>query len=130
MGHALGGVFHTPHGRAVALFLPYTIEYCLRGEPDSTRYRPLAQFLGLPVDDELIAGLALAQAIRNLQEMVNQPLYLSSLGISERDLESEMDLLMTNALNDSQTVMSSRVPEEGDLRKLFWAAFSGKPVDF
>ena len=28
MGHSLGAVFHVPHGRAVALFLPYTIEYC------------------------------------------------------------------------------------------------------
>ncbi|MDO8945373.1 MAG: iron-containing alcohol dehydrogenase, partial [Desulfobacterales bacterium] len=33
MGHSLGAAFHTPHGRAVALFLPYTIEYCGRGEP-------------------------------------------------------------------------------------------------
>ena len=28
MGHALGGVFHVPHGRAVSLFLPYVIEFC------------------------------------------------------------------------------------------------------
>ena len=26
-GHALGGIFHVPHGRAVGLFLPYTMEY-------------------------------------------------------------------------------------------------------
>jgi len=26
-GHALGALFHVPHGRTVALFLPYTIEF-------------------------------------------------------------------------------------------------------
>ena len=53
MGHALGGVFHVPHGRAVSLFLPYTIEFCARGErPGSTRYGELARFLGLPCTTE------------------------------------------------------------------------------
>jgi alcohol dehydrogenase class IV len=130
MGHALGAVFHTPHGRAVSLFLPYTIEYCLRGDPDSTRYQPLAHFLGLPAGGEVEAGLALANAIRELQKTVNQPLTLKSLEITEDDMIREMDLLVTNALNDSQTVMSSRIPGDDDLQKLFWAAFAGKAVDF
>ncbi len=43
MGHALGGVFHVPHGRAVALFLPYTIEFTARRR--LLRYQELAQFL-------------------------------------------------------------------------------------
>ena len=46
LGHALGGVFHVPHGRAVALFLPYAIEYSVNGEAGSTRYLPITKFLG------------------------------------------------------------------------------------
>jgi len=130
MGHALGAAFNVPHGRAVALFLPYTIEYCLHGGPDSTRYRQLAHFLGLPASDETEAGLGLVRAIRELQVTVDQPLNLILMGISERDLELEMNLLVANALNDSQTVMSTRIPGDEDLRRLFMAAFSGKPVDF
>ena len=58
LGHALGGVFHVPHGRAVSLFLPYTLEYCApphpagEVEPGPTRYTDLARFLGLPAASE------------------------------------------------------------------------------
>ena len=50
MGHALGALFHVPHGRAVALFLPYTIEFNVNG--GGSRYAGIAQALGLPADDE------------------------------------------------------------------------------
>ena len=32
MGHVLGSVFHIPHGRAVGICLPYTIEFAASGE--------------------------------------------------------------------------------------------------
>jgi len=130
LGHALGAAFHTPHGRAVSLFLPYTIEYSLRGEPGSTRYAPLAHFLGLPCASEAEAGAALAAAIRRLQVEVGQPLTLAELGIRASELEAELDLLVSNALNDTQTVMSTRIPEDADLRRLFRAALSGDTIDF
>jgi alcohol dehydrogenase class IV len=130
MGHALGAVSHVPHGRAVALFLPYTIEYCVRGEPGSTRYAPLARFLGLTAGDELQAAASLAAAIRALQAQVGQPLTLAGLGISPAAFETELDLLVSNALNDSQTVMSTRIPEDADLRRLFRAAYQGFTIDF
>lgn len=130
LGHALGGVFHTPHGRAVALFLPYTLEYCARAEPESLRYLDLARFLDLPAGTQAEAAAALAAALRALYRQVGQPLTLQEAGISPAQLESELDLLVDNALNDSQTVMAVRVPEDGDLRRLFRAALAGSPVDF
>jgi alcohol dehydrogenase class IV len=128
MGHALGGVFHIPHGRAVALCLPYTIEYCL--VEGGTRYLELARFLGLTSNDEREAGLALTQAIRALEEHVGQPLTLQACGISRPDLDAGLDLLVANALNDTQTIMSTRVPESDDLRKLFAALWEGGKVAF
>lgn len=130
LGHALGGVFHVPHGRAVALFLPYTIEYCLGGEPGSTRYAALARSLNLPAADEVQAGAALARAFRELSAAVAQPLTLAACGISAERLEAELESLVDNALNDSQTVMSTRMPESEDLRRLLRAAFAGSPVNF
>jgi alcohol dehydrogenase class IV len=130
MGHSLGAVFHTPHGRAVSLFLPYTIEYCVHDQGTPTRYVPLANILGLPAGFETEAADALARAIRELQDSVGQPRSLAALGIAHAQLESELDLLITNAMNDSQTVMSTRIPNEADLRQLFMAAFTGDPVDF
>ena len=46
MGHVLGSVYHIPHGRAVGLCLPYTIEFAARGE-DSSRIELLTELLGL-----------------------------------------------------------------------------------
>jgi alcohol dehydrogenase class IV len=130
MGHALGAAFHTPHGRAVSLFLPYTIEYCARDQSTPTRYIPLARFLGLPAGDEAQAAASLARAVRELQDVVGQPRTLADLGITQAALEKELDLLVANAMNDSQTVMSTRIPDERDLRRLFLAAFSGSLIDF
>ena len=129
MGHALGAVFHTPHGRAVSLFLPYTIEYCARDQSTPTRYAPLAHFLDLPAGDEAQAAASLARAVRELQDAVGQPRTLAALGITEAALKNELDLLVDNAMNDTQTVMSTRIPDEDDLRRLFRAAFSGALIE-
>ena len=130
MGHSLGAVFHTPHGRAVSLFLPYTIDYCVRNQDTPTRYAPLAHILGLPAGYETEAADSLAGAVRELQDTVDQPRSLAALGITEAQFENEIDLLIANAMNDSQTVMSTRIPDEADLRQLFTAAFTGTAVDF
>lgn len=130
MGHSLGAVFHVPHGRAVALFLPYTIEYCACEDCGTTRYAELASFLGLDAAGEETAAQALAAAIRSLERTVGQPLTLAECGISRADLEREMELLVANALNDTQTIMSSRIPESEDLRKLFAAAYDGGRIEF
>jgi alcohol dehydrogenase class IV len=130
LGHALGGVFHTSHGKAVSLFLPYSIEYCVRGEADMLRYTELAGFLGLDSSSQESAARSLVQAIRQLQQDLGLPLNLQDAGISLAELEKELDLLAANALNDSQTVMSTRIPDETDLRRLFLAAWNGSPVDF
>jgi alcohol dehydrogenase class IV len=49
MGHAFGALFHIPHGRSVALFLPYTMEFAANSKTD--RYVEIARALGLPVGD-------------------------------------------------------------------------------
>jgi alcohol dehydrogenase class IV len=130
MGHSLGAVFHLPHGRCVSVTLPYTIEYCMGGDPGSTRYLKMARFIGLPVMDEREAGFALAESVRRLQVEVDQPLTLKDCGISQQALETHLDLLVQNALTDSQTIMSTRIPEWEDLEKLFRACWSGKKVEF
>ncbi len=130
LGHSLGAVFHVPHGRAVALFLPYTIEYCVSAPDGQTRYRELARFLGLPAEDEKQAAQSLAGAIRKLQNQVDQPLRVAKLGINRDEFLSELDLLVENALNDTQTIMSTRIPGDAELRELFLRAYDGKPIDF
>lgn len=129
MGHALGAVFHIPHGRAVALCLPYSIAYCAGG-PEPTRYAPLARFLGLEAPAEPQAAVALSQAIRDLARAVGQPLTLQDCDITRDALDQSMDLLVADALNDTQTIMSTRIPESAELCRLFAAVWSGGPINF
>lgn len=129
LGHSLGALFPVPHGRAVGLFLPYTIEFTVRGSL-ATRYAEIARFLGLPATDETEAAESLAAAIRDLAGRIGQPTSLAAAGITRRDLERDMAKLVENALNDSAMVVAMRFAEEDEVEKLYRYAFEGQPVDF
>ena len=129
LGHSLGAVLHVPHGRAVGLFLPYTIEFTVRGSLP-TRYAGIARFLGLPARDEEESAASLAKAIRGLARRIAQPTSLQEAGISREDFEANLPKLVSNALNDSASIVGLRFPEEEDAEKIFRYAFEGKSVDF
>jgi alcohol dehydrogenase class IV len=134
MGHALGGVFHVPHGRGVSLVLPYVIEFCARGDAagaaGSTRYSELAHFLNLPCTTEPEAAAKVAAAVRQLQLALDQPRTIAACGIARPDFDRELDLLVANAGNDNQTVTSTRIPDDVEMRRLFEYAYDGKTIDF
>jgi alcohol dehydrogenase class IV len=130
MGHSLGAVFHVPHGRAVSVFLPYTIEYCANEVSGGTRYAPLAHFLNLPSSNEAEAAASLVIALRALSEEIGLPLKLGHMDISRADFDQHFDLLVDNALNDATCVTSSRIPGTEELRRLFMVSYEGLPVDF
>ncbi len=129
LGHSLGAVFAVPHGRAVGLFLPYTIEFTVRGDIPS-RYADIARFLGLPATDEAEGAAALVAAIRDLSLRVDQPRSLQEAGIPREDFESRLPKLVDNALNDSSTLIGLRFPEEEEVERVFRYAYEGRPVDF
>ena len=129
LGHSLGALFPVPHGRAVGLFLPYTIDYALRGD-QPTRYADLARFLGWGAANEGEAALNLIRAVRELSLRVGQPTTLGETGIAIEDFEDALPKLVDNALNDSCLLLGSRLPDEQDVQRLFRCAFNGSPVDF
>lgn len=128
MGHSLGAVFHVPHGRAVGLFLPYTIEFSVRG--GGTRYAEIARFLGLPATSEEEGAASLASAARGLLRRLDQPSTIGELGISLADYEAELEKLVENAENDSCNVTSTRIPSTEEYEQLYRYAYEGKSVDF
>ncbi len=129
MGHALGARFNVPHGRAVALFLHYTMAYYENGGTES-RYGEIAQCLGATFTNEQEAVRWLIDKIRALETEVGQPLSISELGIEEEVFEKDLDNLVSFALNDSQTLMGIRVPDTEELTQLFRIAYHGKDVSF
>jgi alcohol dehydrogenase class IV len=128
MGHSLGAVLHAPHGRAVSLFLPYTIRFSANVE--GTRYADIARFLGLPAQDETEGAESLATAIEQLMRRLNQPASIRDLGIAAEEFEAHLSQLVANAETDTSLVMSVRVPDTQELERLFRCAFAGQAVDF
>ena len=131
LGHSLGAVFHIPHGRAVSLFLPYTIQFNAGGEAP-TRYAEVARFLGLPAADEREGAASLVAAIRDLERQVGQPLSIREAlpDLAPADFAAKLDKLVDNTEMDATIVASARPVTTADTRRLFEYAYVGKNVDF
>jgi alcohol dehydrogenase class IV len=128
MGHVLGAVFHVPHGRAVAIFLPYTVEFAAREAPE--RFADMAALLGCSQAGGEGAAVALAGCIRDLCREVGNPTSVAEAGIERAAYEAQLDKLIDDAFNDTQIVAAARAPAYDELRQLFLYAYEGRPVDF
>ncbi len=128
MGHVLGAVFHVPHGRAVSIFLPYTIEFVAREAPD--RFAELAALLGCSQVEGEDAARALAGRIRDLCREVSNPTSVAGAGVEREVYETQLDKLVDDAFNDTQMITAARAPSYDELRQLFLYAYEGRAVDF
>jgi len=131
-GHAIGGLFHMPHGRAVGLYLPYTMEYLISGEDETTaRYAEIARFCNISRDtDDKKCAKALVAAVRSLAKSVGQPLAIKDTNIKREDYIKQMTGLIERAVNELMTLTVTRVADNDDLEKIFTCAYDGKPCDF
>jgi alcohol dehydrogenase class IV len=129
LGHSLGALLPIPHGRAVGLCLPYTIEFAVRGE-EATRYAEIARFLGLPADDEAEASTTITAAVRDLAQRIDQPTSLQEAGISREQFEANLPALVTNTLCDGSMVLSFRCPDEDEAERILQYIFEGRSIDF
>ena len=130
LAHAFGGLFHTPHGRTVGMFLPYALRYAANENPE--RLAAASRFLDLSRDDDdQVAVQALLDRIRQLQATLHQPCTIPELHpVSQEELAERMELLVGNAAADAFMLTTPRVPGNEETEQLFWYAFAGKEVDF
>lgn len=128
MGHVLGALFHVPHGRAVALFLPYTIEFAGHQTPE--RFAELAGFVGCPQAQGKEGARALAECIRQLAQQVGNPTRLADVPIARAAYLAQIDKMVDDAFNDTQIITALRTPSYDELRRLFVYAYEGTPIDF
>jgi alcohol dehydrogenase class IV len=108
MGHAVGAAFHVPHGRAVGLFLPYTIEFSAREAPE--RFGDLARLLGFAQTEGEEAARILARQVRSLIRHIGNPSSVAEMGIEQGTYEARIETLIDNAFNDTQMVTAPRSP--------------------
>jgi alcohol dehydrogenase class IV len=126
MGHTVGAVFHIPHGRAVGLMLPYTIEFIARTQPK--RFADIAEMLGWGDQTATASAMNLAGHIREFCTRLGQPIALRDLGIAQQEYETHLKKLVDDAFNDASMMASARQPTYEELQTLFINAYHGETV--
>jgi len=116
LGHALGARFKTPHGKAVALFLPHVVEFNYDACPD--RY----DRLNLIMPDQY-RGTKLSDSLENILGAMGQTRSGKEAGISESEYLSNLDGLVSLASESTGTVTNPKDSGSADLRKLFIKAY-------
>ncbi|MBQ6839555.1 MAG: iron-containing alcohol dehydrogenase [Oscillospiraceae bacterium] len=80
MAHALGGMFHIPHGRLNAILLPAVIGANARGAGE--KYARLARFSGLGGSAEVMGVRNLKNALIRLRRELGMPQDLQQAGVA------------------------------------------------
>jgi alcohol dehydrogenase class IV len=136
LGHSFAAIYHTPHGQAVGLFLPYALQYNMNDtNKDNKTIEILGKFakqLGWAnwKEDNEKAAKIVIDKVKELQKKVNFPSTLKDLGISKEDLDKNTQKIVDLCLQSGCTTMSARVPGVEHFTKLIEYSYEGKDVDF
>ncbi|MDH3674034.1 MAG: iron-containing alcohol dehydrogenase [Anaerolineae bacterium] len=131
LGHSLGAQYQLPHGRAVGLFLPYTIQFNASDHDSRTRYGDIAIALGLPGANPQQGAESLVGGIHQLAETIGQPRSIEqALDVSLVRLEHDLEILTEHAASDTQIITAVRSPTTEDIEKLFRYAYDGRTIDW
>jgi alcohol dehydrogenase class IV len=117
LGHALGGRFKTPHGKAVAIFLPHVVAYNYDACPE--RYDRLNKI----VPDRL-RGVRLSDSLENVLGAIGQARNGREAGIDERKFDTDLDDLVLLASESTGMVTNPKDANSSDLRSLFMKAYA------
>jgi alcohol dehydrogenase class IV len=127
-GHSLGALFHVPHGRAVGLFLPYTIEFI--SEAREELWADICYAIKREVPEGKRAATVLTEAIRGLAREINQPLSIKETGIPLNSFNKVMGKLIDNVMADGSLIVSARIPSVAETERFFGYVYEGKSIDF
>ncbi|WP_207695890.1 hypothetical protein DOK67_0002877 [Enterococcus sp. DIV0212c] len=131
LAHAIGGIFHLPHGRTNAVLMPHVIAYNA-GLTDkikietAERYAYLAEILGISGGTTRQSCENLIQAIKVLNQALDVPTSLSEMGVEKQALKEKLKEIGQLALKDNCTVATPRLPNEEELIYICSKAFRGE----
>ena len=98
IAHALGGMFHLPHGRLNAILLPAVIGCNSHGA--QAQYAKLARLAGISGSADTVAVRNLKNSLIRLRAELKLPGTLTQGGIPNRHLHSNMNTIVETALAD------------------------------
>ena len=98
MSHALGGLFHLPHGRLNAILLPAVVDVNLHRA--GQKYAKLARYAGLGSSADTVAVRNLKNALIRLRRELCLPESLQQAGVDPRLVRKSTPQLVEAALQD------------------------------
>lgn len=115
LSHALGGRFHTAHGRLNAILLPHVLD--ANAPAAGSRYAALARETGLGGAADSVALRNLKNGLFRLRRELSLPETLAQAGIAPEALNHARDALLDAALADPCCETNPMRPT----RELLWA---------
>ena len=98
MAHALGGMFHVPHGRLNAILLPSVV--ACNAHVAGSRYAELARAAGIGGSADSVAVRNLRNALIRLRKELKLPETLTQAGVSPRDVHAAAGEIVKATLAD------------------------------
>ena len=128
LGHMIGGVFHVPHGRLMAIILPYSIEY--NAKVALERYADIAKAVGIEAKTDSEALEKLVETINEIKREFGEPASLKEAGISPEDFQNKIDDLVKKVMSSVVLRGNPRALNAEEARKLLIHIYEGRKVDF
>ena len=98
MSHALGGMFHVPHGRLNAILLPSIV--ATNAHVAGQKYARLARFAGIGGSADTVAVRNLKNALIRLRKELRMPETLTQAGIAPREVWECTREIVEATMND------------------------------
>ena len=126
IAHALGAIFHIPHGRANALVLPYVIEFnadmaregAKHSNDAAKKYQKMARIVGLPAPTPKVGVANLIAEIQRLLKYMDRPQCMSECGVSVEEFNKHREEIVRRALADECTQANPRKVTAEDINKI------------
>ena len=99
MSHALGGLFHVPHGRLNAILLPHIIKY--NRETAGEKYAEAARRAGLSAGSRTMGVRALENGLCRLRRELHLPGSLLEAGVAPAKVLENREKIVEAALGDA-----------------------------
>jgi alcohol dehydrogenase class IV len=112
LAHPLSSLLDTHHGLANAINIPYGMEFNIEGF--ESKFKQIAKALNLPQE----SGEAVVNYLFELNEKINIPRKLSSIGVKQEHIETLSDLALADFAHPNNPKPVSRE----DFKKLYLKA--------
>ncbi len=116
MSHALGGMFHVPHGRLNAILLPPVI--ACNAHVVGHKYAELARAAGMGGSADAVAVRNLRNGLIRLRRELNLPDTLAQAGVDPREVWRRAGELVTGVLADPCCKTNPMPPEDFLIRRI------------